>query len=330
MQFVGMDVGQVRSAAERVRAGRERLADTLGALEGTVQRSHEFWIGSDGETFRAQWGDVYTTVAQQALAGLENSSRVLEADADEQDAASSGAAEVGSVNGGAVDGRGAGGGQQDVVYEGDDPRDRGTVDPDVASAWRAMDPEDKHDHHEKVAQEIVNAEFERYGLEPVDISFEEMDGNGYWREGFLGLGRKLAINEDMISDPAILHTLAHEARHAAQHEFISQTDRGLIDVIMGNEKVEDYARIEEEFGFTREEIDTWRENFDDYHSPPDALDDDASAEEQQEYRDAFDRYLDQPVEVDARRGGREFVEGLTLEDLQRYQKAAGVPVSKGP
>lgn len=31
----------------------------------------------------------------------------------------------------------------------------------------------------KVAQEIVDAEFEKYGMDPVEITFKDIKGNGY-------------------------------------------------------------------------------------------------------------------------------------------------------
>lgn len=74
----------------------------------------------------------------------------------------------------------------------------------------------------------------------------------------------------------------------------------------------------------------WRENVRNDHFPPDALDEDASSEERAEYREDVDRYLDQSVEVDAREGGREFVDGVTLEDLQDLQRDADVPLSEDP
>lgn len=317
-----MDVDHGLEFAERIRTERERLMQQVDALHQNVRRSQAFWVGPDADAFRSTWEAQYSSMAQGIFSGLARSAETLERNIDEQEDASA-ARDDGTADGGTA---GGGDGAQDVVS--DDPRDRGTVDPDVARAWRTMNDEERRE----VAQEIVDQEFERYGMDPVEITFEGMDGNGYWSEGFWFFGPTLAINEDRLSDPDILHTLTHEVRHGAQHEFIDQTSSssGRPGMLESLRRSEAYEQIEEEHGFTREEIRAWRDNFRDYHSPPDALGEDPSAEERAEYQEDRDRYLDQSVEVDARKGGREFVDGLTFEDLQDLQRDAEVPISEDP
>lgn len=310
MEFLGMDVQQVQQHSERIRRGHERLDDALQTLDGTVRTSESFWSGPDADGFRGHWDSMYSGMGRPALDQLAGRADTLDRDVEEQEIAS-------AADGG---GPGAGGGAADVA---DDGNDRGTVDPEVADAWEDMTDEERR----AVAQEIVDGEFEKYGMDPVEISFEEIDGNGLWNNGFMGIGRKLTISEDALSDPDILHTLAHEVRHAAQHEFIARTQPS--GSILGDDSRERFEEIEEEYGVTREEIESWEDNFGlfSYKRPPDWPGDEASAEERAEYREEFDEYLDQPVEVDAREGGREFVEDVSLEDLQEFQQEAGVPVS---
>ena len=313
MEFLGMDVQQVEQHAERMRRGREELGDRLQALDGAVRASQGFWHGPDAETFRDRWGTVHSSLGLPALEQLSRRATSLERDAEEQETAS------------APEGTGGGGGRgtaADVARDGSDD-DRGTVDPEVAAAWEDMTDEERRE----VAQEIVDAEFEKYGMDPVEIDFDDIDGNGFWREGILGIGRTLKIDENELADPDILHTLAHEVRHAAQHEFIERTEPSYS--ILGSDKNQEFEEIEDEYGVTREEIESWEDNFGpfSYKSPPDRPDDDAGPEEWDEYHEEFDEYLDQPVEVDARGGGRGFVEGTSLEDLQEFQREAGVPVS---
>lgn len=182
---------------------------------------------------------------------------------------------------------------------------------------------------ERVAQAIVDAEFERYGMEPVEIDFESMDHMGYWREGFFIVGDKLAINQDRLQDPGILHTLVHEVRHAAQHEFIEQTDRSLWDHILRNDKSAEYERIEREHGITREDIEAWDENFGN-RTPAPVMPENPTPEEYEQYQREYDEYFEQPTEADAQGTGRDLVNDLTFEDLQDYQRDAGVPISERP
>ena len=57
-------------------------------------------------------------------------------------------------------------------------------------------------------------------------------------------------------------------------------------------------------GATRDDVEDWRDNFDDYITP---------AED-------FEGYENQPVESDARDAGDDFVDGLTGEDLERLRE----------
>lgn len=312
MEFLGIDVHQAGEQVEQIQRCRERLAGELEALDGAVRASQGFWIGADADHFRERWSALRTGPGLSALEQLSQRADTLETDIEQQETASA-----------RDDGGAAGGGSSpDVADDGDN--DRGTVDPEVAAAWRGMTDEERR----AVAQEIVDAEFEKYGMDSVEIDFDDIKGNGYWREGILGFGQKLAIDEDALSDPDILHTLAHEVRHAAQHEFIERTEPRYS--ILGDNRNERFEEIEAEHGVTREEIEEWDDNFGlfSYKQAPRRLGDDATPEEQAEYDRKFQEYLDQPVEVDAREGGREFVEDVTMGDLQDFQREADVPVSE--
>lgn len=312
MPFTGMDVDQVRGHAERVTTDRGRLQELLARLDGEVQRSAGFWVGPDGDGFRFAWTDGALRGGADLLSLLSRAAADLSRHADEQDQASEGTT-VGSPGGAGGAVRGA----ADVRSPFDDPRSRGEVAPDVAEAWSDMGPGDRED----VTRAMIEAELERYGLEDASIVFtDEITGNGRATNEDPLL---IEIHEDRLADPGLLHTLAHEVRHGAQFQAIEDTEPGFWDFLPWNDSTaEDYERLEEDHGFTREEIDDWRENFEqgNYENPP--------QEEQNltpEQEDAqWDRYLDQPVEVDAREGGREFVEGMTMDELHAYQDAAGV------
>ncbi|MFE7605331.1 WXG100 family type VII secretion target [Brachybacterium paraconglomeratum] len=314
--FLGLDVEQAEEHAERLRSARKVLDGSLRALETTIRSSEGFWRGPDVEAFRGRWGDSVAAPWQDVLDGLADRAQTLIADVDEQVSAS----EHGE-SGGAE-----GGDPTDAADQEDGDSDRGTVDPEVAKDWEGMTDSERR----KVAQENVNAEFEKYGMDPVEITFKDIKGNGYWSEGFLFIGGELAIDEDKLADPDILHTLAHEVRHAAQHEFIERTERDPFPSIRGDDRQERFQQIEDEHGVTRDEIEEWGRNFGPfgYKSSPKAPEEGAGEEEWAEYEEEFQEYLDQPVEVDARESGREFVDGLTEEELHEFQRAAGVEVDE--
>lgn len=314
--FMGMDVEQAEQHAERLRRAREALDGSLHALETTIRSSEEFWRGPDAEAFRSRWGETAASPWRDVLDRLTDCAQTLISDVDEQVSASEP-----DESGGTEDAGSAG-----AADEADGGSDRGTVDPEVAEDWMEMTDGER----QRVAQEIVDAEFEKYGMDPVEITFKDIQGNGHWREGFLFIGDELAIDEDRLKDPDILHTLAHEVRHAAQHEFIERTEPDPFPSILGDDRQERFQQIEDEHGVTREEIEVWERNFGlfGYKSPPKALEDGASEEERVEYEEKFQEYLDQPVEADARESGREFVEGVTEEELHEFQRAAGVEVDE--
>lgn len=60
--------------------------------------------------------------------------------------------------------------------------------------------------------------------------------------------------------------------------------------------------LEEEHGITPEEVRAWEENFEpgNYEGLPEDPGEDATPQEQQEYEEQLARYMDQPVEEDAR------------------------------
>src|SRR5699024_6912037 len=104
---------------------------------------------------------------------------------------------------------------------------------------------------------------------------------GSWTDG----SGTLKLNEYVLDNPDLMLTTVHEVRHAAQHEFVDQTE-SFWDFLPWVDHDEDYDRIEEEHGISREEIESRRENFDDYKSTSNG--------------DSFGEYQNQPVEVDAR------------------------------
>lgn len=297
MTFFGMDIDQASEQVERFRTGEQRLEDLAGRLSSTVSSSAGFWRGPDAEAFRAAWE---STSIDLRTAGQELASRSTEL-TQHQDEQSTASESDGQSAGSGSDGPSAADGPVDKTNgPGDDPY-YGEVDPEVAEHWRSMDPEDR----EAVARVIVEEQLERYGIEGVPIDFDLSDANGWWAFTTKD-GHTISINGGGLENPRLLHTLAHEARHAAQWEAVQDTESGFWDWLPWAESPDDaYERLEDEHGFTREEIDSWRDH---WNTPTDER----------------EPYLDQSVEVDARNGGAEYSEDLTMDDLERYEEEAGV------
>ena len=307
MTFQGMDVEDVRDFAHRLREAQRRLTQEHEKVQGHMDSVPEIWHGDDAEDFRSRWDSQVGAAWHDALEALLRTATSTDAHATEQETASD-----------ATDRRSGGGDIGDVRDITDDGPGSVPINREVREAWAAMTPEER----KAVLQEMVNQEFARYDMDPVDITFfsegPDEDGLitfGSWNDFWNGT---LKLNEYVLDDPNLMLTTVHEVRHAAQYEFIDQTE-GFWDFLpwVDDSHQEDYDRIEEDYGVTREEIESWRENFKDYKSTKKG--------------DTFEEYENQPVEVDARTREDEFArDELTFEQLQQYQRDAGVPVSEEP
>jgi len=195
--------------------------------------------------------------------------------------------------------------------------ERGKLDPAVKEEWSRLSDEDRM----KVLQAIVDEEFAKDGMKAPKISFKtdaEMTQEsgpgtrGLWHEGaFFGLDSELSINKEKLDDSQILHTIAHEARHAEQHQLIKDTNGRIWDYAAGDERDKEMRRREsvlKNHNVTDEEVRAWEHNFKNYIP---------ATENEQAYKD-------QPVERDARAAGRYFVNSLTPEDFENYKRKAGV------
>lgn len=310
MSFLGMNIDQVSEQVDRIQAGQQRLQDLTTRLAGTVARSADSWVGPDADSFRAAWASTSTSL-HSAGQQLESRGSELAQHRDEQDAASEGGERSGGAGSGGPSAPDGGPSAPDGGPSAQDPVDKtnapgdpayyGTVDPEVEDLWVSLSGPER----EAVARAILEEELERYGIEGVPVDFDLKGGNGLW--SFTGEdGHAISINGDELHTPRLLHTLAHEARHAAQWEAVQDTEPGAFDWLpFVDSTADDYERLEEEHGFTREEIDSWR----DYWNTP---------------KDERPPYLDRPIEVDARNAGAEYSNELTKEDLHRYMDASGV------
>lgn len=275
--------GDLERSGDRVNEQRARGRSQLGVLE-------EAWSGPDLEDFTREWPGVEQSLehARQTLTGL---GRELRRQAEEQVRTSAG--------GGGPTGSGTTADADDgQAYEGQsrDADDYGDCPEEVRDAWREYTDEERR----AILEQKIREDAEALGIPVPDIVWDEdMDANsnGSWNQS----SGTVTLNPDNVDDPMFMHTVAHEMRHALQHEAVEQMDdRGWWDWFWGNHP--DYPG-----GATPEEVEEWEENFEDYKSPD----------------DDFDEYFDQPVEEDARETGSDWVEDMTPEELDRLLEESG-------
>lgn len=194
---------------------------------------------------------------------------------------------------------------------------------EVADAWTAMDPPEQ----KRVLQEIVAQELERQGVDDVPVYFDDLSEDGaagIWYEFDIRhplRGEHIQIDSTSLEDPDSLNTAVHEARHAAQDNWIEETDEPPAwQFWREDHSAAEYERI-------KEEIEAWRENDKDYTEfPEDQPGEDAPQSEKDAWNEEYEAYREQPLEEDAFEEGDEFIEGITPEELRQYQLDAGVPV----
>ncbi|WP_104175115.1 WXG100 family type VII secretion target [Arthrobacter sp. Y81] len=86
--FYGADVAQLRQLAKELATGASRL-DQLGQQLGSSIASSP-WKGNDGERFRSDWNAKHAKVLRAAAAGIQQASKALLQNAEQQDRASTG------------------------------------------------------------------------------------------------------------------------------------------------------------------------------------------------------------------------------------------------
>ena len=169
--------------------------------------------------------------------------------------------------------------------------DYGTASPEVAEQWASM----SDDERRAVIAEMIEEQAAEAGIDTPRIVWEDASWDlwGQARDG----GAEIAINESILDDPFVLNTVAHEMRHARQFEAIDDQDAWHWPW------EDDPFDMHEEDGISEDQAEEWDENFDDYQSTDNG--------------DTYEEYFEQPVEVDARRTGKDVLEGMTAEELER-------------
>lgn len=338
--FTGMDTESVRQFGEVLITRAETIQRRVDGLRGAVGASSTFWVGADGDDFRMAHRSLVELPGEQLTAMLTARARELAQHADEQDEAS--AADEASANTG-----GGPGGSEVPAFSNppapvDGPPDGNpTYDPYIEDVWTDPDHPEYLDDAEKreFLERLVREELEQQGIEDVQFVYppvrdpktgELNNFGGYWSDHTDP--PTLAIREDQLASTYAITTALHEIRHGIQYEMIDSTvafhDWGFWDYLFRTHgqviaelqrSDEAFERVEEEYGFTREEIQQWDREFNDYVGIPDPLPDNPTPEQQAAYDEQMEEYRNQAVEVDARTAAYEQGSGLSVEEFKRIR-----------
>jgi hypothetical protein len=169
--------------------------------------------------------------------------------------------------------------------------DYGVADPAVAEQWATMTDAERR----AAIEEMIEEQAEEAGIPTPSITWEP-ESWGPWGQCRDG-GEEIALNEGILDDPQMINVVAHEMRHARQYEAIDDNN----DFQFPWE--DDPFDMHEEDGITEDQAEDWDDNFDDYKSTDSG--------------DTYEEYFNQPVEVDARDIGKEELENMTEEELER-------------
>lgn len=201
--------------------------------------------------------------------------------------------------------------------------DEGYVDPRIADIWSQLAPEQQ----EAFLEGVIHDRLESAGINPdsIDLEFRSFAGtadqyaSGYYEPSasvlFIPIrGESIHINTEMMGDPDILNTAAHEAQHALQAAALSiyrgMSDDDILDIRAGLEPDPFLA-----YGLTADEVHSM------YHNPYILVD--SSSHPNYPY------YLAQPDEVDARQAGRDYGSGMSYDAFLEYAEEAGIMIEDG-
>lgn len=286
--MVGADIAALRAAAVLVDRKARELERIKSSIQAAMSRTAA-WKGRDAERFRGDWNSSIRSTLDRSARALMLASQQLRKEADEQERTSSEGGSFARSSGGSKDGR---------VYGGPDGSPT-PVTSEVNDAWRDLEDPQRM----KVVQELANEYAERYGYEPVTVEYEQLDSGtfGYWDEK----NKRMVLNVEHIGDASIMiDTVAHESRHAGQHQMIRDLRSadwwGLKTPLVKWGWIDDPWKSSEA---TREQVESWAHNF----KPGNYADPDVHG---------FPAYLGQPVEVDARQAGKEGVEAMTADRVR--------------
>jgi hypothetical protein len=283
-------VAQMNTHIEGKRQVQRALYDAetqVTEIEGLVTdvegqaKAQEFTIGNDGSvadtstppTFNSRWeAEEWSTSRQNQAQAIADDLTTILAKAAAADATIANSIPSGHVT---------------------DVDEYGTAAPDVAEYWAQLTDAERRAIIEEMVEEL--AAENGVDMPTIEWRDESWGSNGQWSDGEPGTVR---LNEGLLDDPRLLHTVAHELRHGRQFEAIRDEDAWHWPW------QDDPFDEHKEDGITEEQAEQWEENFDNYQSTSDP-------------GVTYEDYFTQPVEEDARDAGREYLDGLTEDELDR-------------
>ncbi|SHJ97366.1 hypothetical protein SAMN02745244_03682 [Tessaracoccus bendigoensis DSM 12906] len=170
------------------------------------------------------------------------------------------------------------------------------VPPEIADAWDDLSVEQKR----RLMQLLADQQADRLGIprttiefynDPSDTSMGVRTGDG-----------KLRINEAYYDSPDMIGVPVHEMQHMAQYVYMDEYD----DIARDPEYLDDVLAgrvpdpLQEQYGVSTEDVQRLKEG-------------NAS-----HVRDKG--YWERPVEIDARRSGDRFTDGLTIQEFEELVK----------
>ncbi|WP_157571837.1 hypothetical protein [Nocardioides alkalitolerans] len=191
-------------------------------------------------------------------------------------------------------------GRPACVFNDDEPS--GVVDPQVEREWSQMSEAERRAAAEAMAEDLA----EQLGIEDFEVVIEDLeDKNGDGKDdkprtnsygSWDNDDHVLRLDVNDLDDPSVvIDTIAHEMRHADQHQAVDDLNAPWF----GQDEDIDLPP-----GATLDDVRDWDENFDDYiDSDPD-----------------FDAYWNQPVEVDARDFGGDYLDDYDVDDLDEHRE----------
>ena len=162
--------------------------------------------------------------------------------------------------------------------------------------WATLSNTDK----QQALQSIANDVAREHGMGSLPVSVEQipdppgLDARGFWD------GSTIRIDVDNLKNSDIINTVAHEARHAVQQSMAAKADASL----KGGLGLPETPKWPQ-YGITEETARAWSENRNNYRQPPAAFDPKNPNSVRQ-----MNAYLNQPIEVDARKYADQYVDSL--------------------
>ena len=278
----GADVAELRALATQFEQVADRLEVTSITVSNAIQISA--WIGPFAASFRIGWDTDHRVKLAHVSTMLRENALKLRANADGQEKASAVEAPVRPCT-------------------EDDNGLYGHLDPQVEAEWQRLTDTERR----AILRELARRYAAQYGIDAVDVQFEDLeDEPGSNSLGIWSDEKRLLIIDvtDLPNAKDAINTLAHEMRHAGQHEMArdANTNRSAVD---DGYQSDFWSHTEA----TPEEARRWADNFDHYHDPD----------------DNFRKYWEQPVEVDAREAGKAGVESMTIDQLHELAAASSSP-----